>query len=87
MTGRTALVFGLSEAASAIAHRLHRDRWRVVLALDAPPKAHRRHMSFADFWWDGSVALNGSLQIAASVTVRFSGGSSGLPWREPADLG
>lgn len=59
MTGRTALVLGLSEAASATAHRLHSSGWRVALAADTPPKVHRRKMSFADVWWDGSAVLNG----------------------------
>lgn len=61
MTGHAALVFGLSEAASATAHRLHRDGWHVVLAADAPPKVHRRKMSFADVWWDGSAVLAGTI--------------------------
>lgn len=60
MTVRAALVFGLSEAASAIAHRLHRDGWHVALTADAPPKVHRRKMSFADVWWDGSAELAGT---------------------------
>ncbi len=64
MTGRTALVFGLSEAASATAHRLHRDGWRVALAADAPPKVHRRKMSFSDIWWDGSSVLNGAVCVS-----------------------
>ncbi|MFN3616158.1 MAG: TSUP family transporter, partial [Rubrimonas sp.] len=53
------LVFGLGEAASAIARRLRRDGRRVALTADAPPKAHRRGMCFADAWWDGAATLDG----------------------------
>lgn len=66
MTGRTALVLGQSEAASATAHRLHRGGWRVALAADAPPKVHRRRMAFADAWWDGSAVLEGTACIRLS---------------------
>lgn len=74
MTGRTALVLGLSEAASATAHRLHRDGWRVALAADAPPKVHRRKMSFADVWWDGSAALDGATCTRVTPEEMLSGG-------------
>lgn len=63
MTGSTALVLGMSEAASATAHRLHREGWIVALAADAPPKVHRRKMSFADAWWDGSSVLQGAVCV------------------------
>jgi len=53
------LVFGLSEAASAVAHRLTRAGLRVALAAAAPPKVHRRKMSFADVWWDRASVLSG----------------------------
>lgn len=58
-----ALIFGLSEAASATACLLHRAGWAVVLAADAPPNVHRRCMSFADVWWDGSAVLAGVSSI------------------------
>ena len=65
------LIFGLSEAASATACLLHRSGWAVVLAADAPPKVHRRCMSFADVWWDGSAVLAGvsSIRLAPDQLV------------------
>ncbi len=59
MSAGPILVFGLSEAASAVAHRLARAGRRVALAANAPPKVHRRRMSFADVWWDGTAVLSG----------------------------
>ncbi|MFN3973491.1 MAG: hypothetical protein ACK4L4_19415 [Gemmobacter sp.] len=61
------LVFGLSEVASAVAHRLHRDGHFVVLVADAPPKVHRRAMSFADVWWDGSAVLAGAVCVRITL--------------------
>lgn len=59
ISGALALIFGLSEPASATAHRLAGSGWRVALAADAPPKVHRRRMSLADVWWDGEARLGG----------------------------
>ena len=59
MTPGAALVFGLGDVASAVGHVLHRAGWRVALAADAPPRAHRRRMAFADAWWDGVAVLEG----------------------------
>jgi len=73
MTGRSALVFGLSEAASATAHRLHRDGWRVALAADAPPKVHRRNMAFANVWWEGSAVLAGTTCTRVTADVMLPG--------------
>lgn len=54
------LVRGLSEIASAVAHRLFTSGYRVVLhnGPDAP-KTHRRLMSFADAFHDGTAVLDG----------------------------
>lgn len=65
MTGPV-LVLGLSEAASAVAHRLHRAGLAVALAAHAPPKVHRRAMAFADAWWDGTAALAGLACVAVA---------------------
>lgn len=59
MSTRDAVVFGLSEVASATAYRLRGAGWRVVLACARPPKVHRRAMAFADVWWDGTAVLAG----------------------------
>lgn len=54
------LVLGLSEAASAVACRLHAAAIPVALVAGAePPLAHRRLMAFADAWFDGSAWLDG----------------------------
>jgi|FEC22Drversion2_1045045.scaffolds.fasta_scaffold00317_38 xanthine dehydrogenase accessory factor len=54
------LVRGLSEIASAVAHRLFTSGYGVALhnGPDAP-KTHRRLMSFADAFFDGSAVLDG----------------------------
>lgn len=54
------LVRGLSESASAVAHRLFTSGYRVALhnGPDAP-KTHRRLMSFADAFYDGMATLDG----------------------------
>jgi xanthine dehydrogenase accessory factor len=79
MSRGPALVFGLTEAASAIAHRLRCDGWRAALATDAPPKVHRRRMSFADAWWDGTAMLEG-LACARTHPSRLARGE----WPEAA---
>ncbi|MFN3293345.1 MAG: hypothetical protein ACK4S2_12590 [Gemmobacter sp.] len=66
------MIFGLSEAASAVVHRLHRDGWAVVLAADAPPKVHRRKMALADVWWDGTAVLAGAVCVRIT-TEQFQG--------------
>lgn len=68
------LVFGLSEAASAVAHRLHGAGLRVALAADAPPKVHRRRMSFADVWWDGEAVLSGLACVKAAPECLIQSG-------------
>jgi len=82
MTGRSALVFGLSEAASATAHRLHRDGWRVALAADAPPKVHRRNMAFANVWREGPAVLAGTTCTRVTADVMLPGAypSAGVPF-------
>lgn len=54
------LVRGVGDVASAVAHRLVRDGFPVVLHQGPEaPLAHRRKMSFSDAWFDGGVELEG----------------------------
>jgi hypothetical protein len=69
-----AVILGTNEIASAIAVRLHRDGYRVVLSHDPVPPVIRRKMAFHDALFDDPVCIGGitakradtSLEIRAS---------------------
>lgn len=53
------LIFGLTDVASAVAHRLVQAGYSVVLVQSSPPTAHRRGMAFTDAYWDAQAVLEG----------------------------
>lgn len=62
--GRTraplALVRGIGEVGSAVAHRLLTEGWCVAIHQGPmAPKAHRSGMAFTDAWFDGRASLDG----------------------------
>jgi xanthine dehydrogenase accessory factor len=59
MRRAVAVVLGCDEVASAIAHRLHRAGYGVVLIDRVDPSVSRRGMSFADAWYYGIAELSG----------------------------
>ncbi|MBY6242682.1 hypothetical protein [Methylosinus sp. Sm6] len=63
------LVCGVGERASAVARRLLGEGYAVVLHQEAPPRALRRRMCFADAWFDGVATLN-------AVEARLAGSSA-----------
>jgi xanthine dehydrogenase accessory factor len=64
------LVRGLGDVASAVAHRLFLDTFRVVIH-DAPlPTTTRRGMAFADVAFDGDATLEGVPAVLASSVSR-----------------
>lgn len=53
------LIFGLSDVASAVAHRLVQAGLPCLLVESNEPTAHRRGMAFADAFWDATTTLAG----------------------------
>lgn len=65
------LVRGSNDVASAVAHRLFRDGYGVVLHDDPNPTVTRRKMAFADAIFDGETTLEGvTAKRADSVNLR-----------------
>ena len=63
-----AIVLGCDEIGSAVAHRLHRDGFAVVLIDGIDPPHPRRGMAFTDAWYEGSTQLAGVAAVfCASV--------------------
>jgi xanthine dehydrogenase accessory factor len=63
-----AIVLGSDEIGSAVAHRLHRDGYAVVLIDVVDPPWPRRGMAFTDAWYAGAAELSGvSAVFCASV--------------------
>jgi hypothetical protein len=56
---RFAVILGTNEIASAVAVRLHRAGFRVVLSYDPLPPVIRRKMAFHDALFDDAVAVEG----------------------------
>jgi len=56
---RFAVILGTNEIASAVAVRLHRDGYRVVLSHDPLPPVIRRKMAFHDALFDDAVTVEG----------------------------
>jgi xanthine dehydrogenase accessory factor len=56
---RFAVILGTNEIASAVAVRLHRDGYRVVLSHDPLPPVIRRKMAFHDALFDDAVTVDG----------------------------
>lgn len=62
------IVLGCDEIGSAVAHRLHRDGFAVVLIDVVDPPWARRGMAFTDAWYAGTAELSGvSAVFCASV--------------------
>lgn len=59
MRAAVVLVRGSGDVASAVAHRLFREGYGVVIHDVAAPTAHRRGMAFTDAIFDGSCTLEG----------------------------
>jgi hypothetical protein len=53
------VVLGSDHVASAVAHRLHRDGFAVVLIDRVDPPCPRRGMAFTDAWYYGATTLAG----------------------------
>ena len=68
-TRPVALVLGCDEIASAIAHRLHRAGFGVVLIDRVDPPVCLRGMAFADSWYYGAAELAG-VHAVFSASVR-----------------
>lgn len=67
MNTDTVLVRGANDIGSAVAHRLYRSGFRVVLHDDPAPAHPRRGMAFTDAFFTGSVELEGvTARLAAS---------------------
>lgn len=65
------LVRGSNDVASAVAHRLFREGYGVVLHDDPNPTVTRRKMAFADAIFDGETTLEGvTAKRADSVNLR-----------------
>jgi len=61
------LVWGVGDIGSAIAHRLFRDGYAVVMHDDPMPSTTRRGMAFADAVFDGQTVLDGVRAVRADT--------------------
>jgi len=74
------IVRGIGDVGSAVAHRLFREGYGVVIHDDPAPVTTRRGMAFADAMFDGSAELDGVLavrapELAALKTMLAQGGA------------
>ncbi len=67
----TVLVCGIGEEASAVAHGLFDEGYAVALCRTTSPRVLRRHMTFADAWYDGYAVLDGVEARRADVASEF----------------
>ena len=67
-----AIVLGCDEVGSAVAHRLHRDGFAVVLIDIVDPPWPRRGMAFTDAWYAGTAQLS-------AVAAVFCGSVRSIP--------
>jgi xanthine dehydrogenase accessory factor len=70
LQGRRVVVRGVGDIASAVAHRLFRDGYAVVLHDVPMPTTTRRGMAFADAVFDGHAALDGVRAVRAHDLAR-----------------
>ena len=66
------LVRGVGDIGSAIAHRLFRDGYAVVMHDDPMPTTTRRGMAFADAVFDGQAVLDGVRGVRADTLDRVT---------------
>jgi hypothetical protein len=64
-----AVILGINEIASAIAVRLHRAGYGVVMFHDPNPPVTRRGMSFFDALYDDPVVVAGLMAVAVDNTI------------------
>ncbi|HEY8009276.1 MAG TPA: hypothetical protein VIE66_21435 [Methylocella sp.] len=65
------LVFGIDEAASAVARMLLLSGYSVAIHQPAPPTTLRRKTAFADAWYDGAAMLDGVQARRADLSSDF----------------
>src|SRR5262245_23649466 len=65
------LVRGVGDIGSAIAHRLFREGYAVIIHDDELPTTTRRAMAFADVVFDGCASLDGVAAILAQDIARL----------------
>ncbi len=65
----TAIILGLNEIASAIAVRVHRMGYGVVMSHDPNPPVIRRGMAFYDALYDDLTALGGLTAVSIDTTL------------------
>jgi hypothetical protein len=66
----TAVILGLNEIASAIAVRVHRMGYGVVMSHDPNPPVIRRGMAFFDALYDDPVTLDGLTAVRVENAVK-----------------
>lgn len=69
-----AVILGTNEIASAIAVRLHRDGYGVVLSHDPLPPVIRRKMAFHDALFDDGIAVDGVAARRADTGLEIRSG-------------
>jgi xanthine dehydrogenase accessory factor len=68
----TVVVRGVGDIGSAVAHRLFRERYAVVIHDGSLPAATRRAMAFADAVFDGHAVLEGVHAVRAHDLARVN---------------
>lgn len=84
---RLAVILGTNEIASAVAVRLHRNGFRVVLSHDALPPVIRRKMAFHDALYDDAVTVEGIAATRADTGLEVRSGLEHAPGVVITELG